>query len=627
MATRASLLTGRRPDTTGITVDLGSYWRTKGGNFTSLPQHFRDNGYTTVGHGKIFHCGPCSGGTTRNYTNPGPEHPTVQGDDHPYAWTLDDPELLLNGYYHAPNELYSVCSAAPGYGTPCPGGGMGDRVTPSFGTINASSEAAVPLVDQQLADKAIQTLGILANRSQHSADAPPWFVAVGFHLPHLPDLVPQRFVEMYPDAGLPDGGFAPDHMPAVAWSSSGELNQYSDVRAMHESGAINATRPASWTRELRRHYYGAVSYLDHNVGRVLNALETNGQQEGAIVAFWGDHGYQLGEHGIYCKVTNFEDAVHTVLIISWPGQQHSGHSNSFVEFVDIFPTLSDLAGIPVPPLCPEDSSKVALCTEGVSLRPIFLDPTHEVKRASFSQYPHQANSDGSALSPATGTPELVSIGDEMVPLLQHEEGPLRQQEKSGCPEGSVLGTWVAEKNVFVFRNLSDEGVSLDISRCRQCSFESAAGHRTRSGVALTLHFKPPSTEVDSVTGILRNDSCQLDWSTNSTSASGHWKPWFRQGHQPPPAPRPPAPTLFMGYTMVTRLDGIEYRYTEWPKYLSVGKADWSHLAGRELYNHSCDPEENRNVVAEPASATVAAALSRQLRAGWRAAIISNSTAN
>jgi hypothetical protein len=328
MATRASLLTGRRPDTTGITVDLGSYWRTRGGNFTSLPQHFRDSGYTTVGHGKIFHCGPCSGGTTRNYTNPGPQHPTVQGDDHPYAWTLDDPELLLNGYYHGPNELYSICSAAPGYGSPCPGGGMGSRVsncpdsfrprsrqlqedeeacllpsqsldpsltlrwmcarmqvTPSFAAINASSEAAVPLVDQQLADKAIHTLGILANRSKHSADTPPWFVAVGFHLPHLPDLVPQRFVDLYPDTGLPEDGFAPDHMPAVAWSNSGELNQYSDVRATHASGAINVTRPTNWTRELRRHYYGAVSYLDHNVGRVLSALKDNGQDD-AIIAFW-----------------------------------------------------------------------------------------------------------------------------------------------------------------------------------------------------------------------------------------------------------------------------------------------------------------------------------------------------
>ena len=262
--------------------------------------------------------------------------------DYPYAWTIDDPELLLNGYYHAPNKLYSQCSAAPGYNTPCPAGGMGRRITPSFMAINASLEAEIPLADQQLADKAVETLGKLRNRSTAHQDTPPWFVAVGFHLPHIPDIVPQRFLDLYPDeevrcllvsvsvslcfclcaslcvplcisvslyvclcvsssmsavifpqsclrqVELPDYPYAPVYMPPVAWSSSGELNQYSDVRAMHASGAINHTRPTAWVREFRRHYYAAVSYLDHNVGRVLAALEANSQQDDTVVAFWGD---------------------------------------------------------------------------------------------------------------------------------------------------------------------------------------------------------------------------------------------------------------------------------------------------------------------------------------------------
>lgn len=87
---------------------------------------------------------------------------------------------------------------------------------------------------------------------------------------------------------LPDYPYAPVDMPQVAWSASGELNQYSDVRAMHASGAINHTRPAAWVREFRRHYYAAVSYLDHNVGRVLTALEENSQKDDTVVAFWGD---------------------------------------------------------------------------------------------------------------------------------------------------------------------------------------------------------------------------------------------------------------------------------------------------------------------------------------------------
>jgi hypothetical protein len=105
---------------------------------------------------------------------------------------------------------------------------------------------------------------------------------------------------------------------------------------------------------------------------------------------------------------------------------------------------------------------------------------------------------------------------------------------------------------------------------------------------------------------------------------GQWKPWYREGHLPPsPPPHHGGSStgLFMGYTMVTRLaeDGSEYRYTEWPKFLSVGKVNWTALAGRELYNHSSDYQENWNVAEEPASAAVVAELSTQLRAGWRAA--------
>jgi arylsulfatase A-like enzyme len=127
MATRASLLTGRRPDTTGVTAALGTYWRTNGGNFTSLPQHFREHGYTTVGHGKIFHPGSCSGGdNAEGAINPGPvidPEDRALGDDRPYSWTNDDPDLFPgSGYYHAPNHLFWVCSAQPGYNTSCPAG-------------------------------------------------------------------------------------------------------------------------------------------------------------------------------------------------------------------------------------------------------------------------------------------------------------------------------------------------------------------------------------------------------------------------------------------------------------------------------------------------------------------------
>ena len=184
---------------------------------------------------------------------------------------------------------------------------MYKRVTPSYASVNQSLEKAVPLMDAQLADQALDTLAVLRRR------AGPWFLAVGFHLPHLPDLVPERFVGLYPDpVGLPDDQEPPLGMPPVAWSSSDELRQYSDVRALPWRGAVGTKAPGNWTVGLRRHYYGAVSYVDHQVGRVLGALKSNGQERDTVVALWGDHGYQLGEHGIWGKVTNFEDATHTV---------------------------------------------------------------------------------------------------------------------------------------------------------------------------------------------------------------------------------------------------------------------------------------------------------------------------
>lgn len=500
--TRASLLTGRRPDTTNVHT-IGPYWRSTGGNFTSLPQHFKRSGYSVHGVGKIFHPGKSSGGTTDAYVNPGPAAPWVLGDDYPHSWTTADPELP--DYYHAPNKMYWQCSAAPGYNStvPCD---MGHRSTPSFRSVNRTEEVAVPLMDVQIADQAIHSLGVLAGRIDRARTAraaaggnstggtvegKPFFLAVGFHLPHLPDLVPQRFVDLYPHPGdLPDDQLAARNMPSVAWSASSEIKQYSDARALPWHGAVNTSTPANFTRALRRHYYGAVSFVDHQVGRVLAALQRNGLQDSTVVVLWGDHGYHLGEHGIWGKTTNFEDDTHAPLIVSWPGSKRAPvRSTAFAEFVDIFPTLADLAGIAVPPLCPPDSSGVELCTEGASLRPVFEDGSGEVKRAAFSQFPH-----GSSPS---------RMGYSMVTRIARDGG----------------------------------------------------------GGSGSLH---------------------------------------------------------------------EVRYTEWPRWVgdprTKGRPDWTDVGGAELYNHTADPQENNNVVGAGAASLVAA-LSRQLRAGWRAAAINRSTSS
>lgn len=209
-------------------------------------------------------------------------------------------------------------------------------------------------------------------------------------------------------------------------------------------------------------------------------------------------GYQLGEHGIWCKVTNFELATHTVLIMSWPGMGHTGRSKSFVEFVDIMPTLADLGGIPVPPLCPVNSRNVKLCTEGISLRPIFSSPSHQVKKASFSQYPHHAS--GVAVPTIAGD----EVYDAYEETLGDEEtlGEARSDCQQGVP-GSVLGVWYSRvptsgkknnKFVLLSENTTNTAVRLDVSGCHDCSFTSAIGHQT-SGASIVNCLPPVELTV------------------------------------------------------------------------------------------------------------------------------------
>ena len=172
------------------------------------------------------------------YDQPSPAPATTRGPHPPlippfFSLLLNHPPPPAPTHPHTTPQMFWQCSARPGYNTTCPPGGMGKRVTPSYQTINRSLEAAVPLMDAQIADQAVATLDILRNRAATAAAAVPWFLAVGFHLPHRPDLVPERFVDLYPDpVGLPEDQAAPRGMPAVAWSSSDELRQYSDVRTL-----------------------------------------------------------------------------------------------------------------------------------------------------------------------------------------------------------------------------------------------------------------------------------------------------------------------------------------------------------------------------------------------------------
>ena len=340
-ASRTSFLTGRRPDTTHV-YDLVTYWRDVGGNFTTIPQYFKNNGYVSAGMGKIFHPGDAS------------------NNDDPMSWSLP--------YFHAKGTWETMAS--------------------SWLAVPDDQIPNKPLIDTQLADRAIQTLRQVAPAALSGKK--PFFLAVGFQRPHLPFVFPASMLQHYP-AGkirLPNNNFAPVNMPAIAWSNYGEIRQYKDVAALNLTGRINTTVPDQKVKDLRRAYYSAVTYVDSLIGNIVEELDRLGLANNTVISFIGDHGYQLGEHGEWCKHTNFDIATHAPMMIHIPGMTDSGIiSDKLTEFVDLFPTLVEATGHPPLPMCPEDSSAITNCHEGQSLIRLIKNPNASWKNASFSQYP------------------------------------------------------------------------------------------------------------------------------------------------------------------------------------------------------------------------------------------------
>ena len=338
---RTSILTGRRPDTTRV-YDNQDYFRNVTANFTTIPQYFKEHGYNVYGAGKIFHPGLSS------------------GNDDPISWS--------GSYYHAPNyEFWEMGSRYSWY-----------AVGPDFRHMR-------PLPDEEIADYSIVTMERLSKQEK------PFFMAVGFHKPHLPFVFPKEFLEKYPEDSirLPSNPEAPAHMPPVAWWGYSDLRAYGDIKALNKSGAINSTLPDDVVRDLRRAYYSALSYTDSLIGKVLQSLEDLGIANDTIVSFWGDHGWQLGEHGEWEKETNFEVTTHAPMMVHVPGLTDQGvTTRALVEHVDIFPTLVEAAGLPELPLCDEQRSHLTLtCREGSSFLPLAKEPEKEWKNAVFSQFP------------------------------------------------------------------------------------------------------------------------------------------------------------------------------------------------------------------------------------------------
>lgn len=341
--TRASLMTGTRPDTTRV-WDLQTPLNTVRPDLVSIPHHFRRNGYKTVSLGKIYH------------------HAT----EDPQGWSVApwQPKGDWTGGWRGYRDPISAVAVRQNDAALRARGVTAQAQYGRGPAYEGPDVADNAYQDGLTADKAIEELRRLKDR--------PFFLATGFVKPHLPFNAPKKYWDLYSpeDIEIPSRSEWPEGAPKIAGSDWGELRMYTGIP---QKGPVDDTT----MRMLIHGYYACVSYMDAQVGRVLAELDRLGLREKTIVILWGDHGWKLGDYGAWCKHTNYEIDTHVPMILSLPGQKNAGASTSaLVEYVDIYPTLAEACGLAVPAQC-----------EGASMMPLIDDPKRKWKTAAFSQYP------------------------------------------------------------------------------------------------------------------------------------------------------------------------------------------------------------------------------------------------
>ena len=336
---RTSLLTGLRPDTTGI-VTIGPHFRDSMPNVVTLPQYFMQQGYVTRAIGKVYH----------------------DGLDDKASWSAPHENTKAPGYSPTGQaRLKERLADAKKAGID-----VTDRTKAPFGPAYEAPDCADnELRDGANADRALEILREIKDK--------PFFFAVGFSKPHIPYVAPKRYWDLYDPQQItfPDNQFPPKDAPKWAIQGLGELRRY-------DATPQNDPLPDEWKRRLIHGYMACISYIDAQIGRILAELDRLGLRDKTVVIAWGDNGYQLGQHGMWSsKHTNFETSALVPMIVSLPDQKTAGQKiNALVEFIDIYPSLVEICGLP---------KKDGL--EGSSFAPLLETPDRPWKKAAFSQYP------------------------------------------------------------------------------------------------------------------------------------------------------------------------------------------------------------------------------------------------
>ncbi|XP_054008489.1 iduronate 2-sulfatase isoform X1 [Hylaeus anthracinus] len=412
---RNSFLTSRRPDTLKL-YDFYSYWRRDVGNFTTLPQHLKNNGYITKSIGKVFHPGISS-----NYS-----------DDSPYSWTEIPFHPYTERYKDAP-----VCQPnlrlLPAQNLICP--------------VQISSMPNKTLPDIEILKEAKRFIQDQARSSK------PFFLAVGFQKPHIPFKYPKKYLKYHPlhKFEVPTPYKWPKDISSIAYNPWIDLRKRKDIEALNLKFPWEKI-PRSFGKLIIQSYYATVTYIDKLIGKLINQLEILSIRQNTTIILTSDHGWSLGEHAVWAKYSNFDVALRVPLIISIPGltlntkhlrknnslEEHFLYSkrklknmqskygifdalgkqiiiDSVVELVDLFPTIADLANISIP-ICSNEKNfprTETICSEGISLVPLVRAALNEEvttltwKKAAFGQYPRPSVEP--SINPNSDEPRLKQI--------------------------------------------------------------------------------------------------------------------------------------------------------------------------------------------------------------------------
>ena len=354
---RASIMTGLRPDSSRVWV-LGDSFRKNMPGVVTIPQHFRKFGYHTVSMGKIFH-------------NHMPDSISFdEADLRPSAYSTPDmidrdaESFYVDAEIRKEHALVREARIKKNPRRAAYGGGW------AYGRSTECTEAP----DSAFYDGAQTNLAIKKLR-ELKAKGQPFFLALGYYRPHLPFVAPKKYWDLYDRERLTlaPNDFEPKNAPPMAVNVPYELTGCYDLEYVkHQSLSKISTDTA---RLLKHGYYASVSYIDACLGKLMAALKELGLDKSTIVVVWGDHGWKLGEHNGWSKMTNYIIDTRVPLIVKAPSVKKKGKTDGLVELVDVYSTLCDLAGIETPKYL-----------QGTSVRPLMERPDRDWKSAVFSQF-------------------------------------------------------------------------------------------------------------------------------------------------------------------------------------------------------------------------------------------------